>query len=130
MRDIETRADIDLVMRSFYTKAFADDRIGFYFTEIAGVQLEHHLVTIGNFWESVLFNKAVYEGNPIAVHQYLNRQSAFSGAHFNRWLELFTASVDSLFSGETAERMKQRALSIATIMKIKLVHGGIMPGGH
>ncbi len=125
MRDIETRADIDQVLRTFYTQAFADERIGFYFTEIAAVHLEEHLLTIGDFWESVLLDKPVYQGNPVQVHQYLNRIAPFEEAHFKRWLELFTATVDNLFNGETATRMKQRAQSIATIMTIKLVYGGI-----
>ena len=39
-----------------------------------------------------------------------------------RWLQLFTSTVDELFEGEKAELAKQRAMSIATVMQLKLLH--------
>jgi len=40
--------------------------------------------------------------------------------HFQKWLLLFTETVDQLFEGEKAELAKQRATSIATVMQIKM----------
>ncbi|OPZ14298.1 MAG: hypothetical protein BWZ05_02362 [Bacteroidetes bacterium ADurb.BinA245] len=40
--------------------------------------------------------------------------------HFNRWIELFTKTVDDLFEGTNATTIKQRAMSIATVMQIKI----------
>jgi hemoglobin len=40
--------------------------------------------------------------------------------HFQRWTELFTATVDEMYKGEKAELIKQRAMSIATVMQIKI----------
>ena len=40
--------------------------------------------------------------------------------HFRRWTYLFNLTIDELFEGENAERAKQRALSIATVMQVKL----------
>ncbi|MEJ7676618.1 MAG: hypothetical protein WKG06_01825 [Segetibacter sp.] len=40
---------------------------------------------------------------------------------FERWLQLFNKTVDDLFEGEKAELAKQRALSIATVMQIKIL---------
>jgi hemoglobin len=41
-------------------------------------------------------------------------------AHFDRWLELFRNTVDRLFAGPNAEEAKLRALSIATVMLVKV----------
>jgi len=40
--------------------------------------------------------------------------------HFQRWIHLFTETVDELFEGNTSELAKQRATSIATVMQIKM----------
>lgn len=123
MRDIETREDIEQLMRAFYAKAIPDDIIGHYFTEVIQMDLEQHLPVIVDFWETVLFGVARYKSNAIAVHQHLHTKSAFTEQHFERWVNLFQSTVASLFEGDKAALAKQRALSIATVMKIKTIHG-------
>ncbi len=123
MRDIETREDIEQLMRSFYAKAIPDAIIGHYFTEVIQMDLEQHLPVIVDFWETVLFGVARYKSNAIAVHQHLHTKSAFTERHFERWVNLFQSTVAALFEGDKAELAKQRALSIATVMKIKTIHG-------
>lgn len=125
MKDIETRYDINELMHAFYAKAMQDEEIGFYFTEVIPLNLEQHLPVIVSFWENVLFGADSYQGNPMKVHEHIHKLSAFTEKHFNRWLYLFHLTVDELFKGDNAERIKQRATSIATVMKIKLIYGGI-----
>ncbi|BFG70615.1 group III truncated hemoglobin [Sediminibacterium sp. KACHI17] len=127
--DIENRDDIEQLMRAFYAKAIPDPVIGHYFTEVIQMDLEKHLPVIIDFWETVLFGIAKYKSNAIAVHQHLHTKSAFEDKHFERWVSLFQATVDDLFEGEKATLAKQRALSIATVMKIKTIHG-TSPIGH
>ena len=43
MNDIETRDDIELLMREFYKKVMNDEKIGFIFTNVALLDLKHHL---------------------------------------------------------------------------------------
>jgi hemoglobin len=129
MKDIETREDIELLLRKFYAVAFYDDVIGFYFTEIAKLDLEKHLPVITDFWETVLFGVAKYKNNAIAVHNPLHAMHAFEDKHFDRWVKLFTEAIANNFEGAKAELAKQRAHSIATVMKIKIVHGGITNHG-
>jgi hemoglobin len=125
MKDLENRKDIELLLKKFYAKAFTDEVIGFYFTEIAHLDLEKHLPVIADFWETVLFGVAKYKNNAIKVHDYLHEAHAFENKHFERWIELFTQTINDNFEGEKAELAKQRALSIGTVMKIKIVNGGI-----
>ncbi|HEX6124368.1 MAG TPA: group III truncated hemoglobin [Pyrinomonadaceae bacterium] len=120
MADIETRADIDELMRVFYARALVDDVIGYIFTDVAKLDLEHHLPIIGDFWESLLFSTPAYSKNgrnPLLVHRELHEKSELTAEHFQRWLEIFIATVDQIFSGERAEFLKQRAAAIAARMQ-------------
>ncbi|MEO6313405.1 MAG: group III truncated hemoglobin [Chitinophagaceae bacterium] len=122
MNDIATRDDIYYLMECFYASAVPDDVIGYFFTEVAAINLIEHLPVITDFWEMVLLGGQHYKKNAIAVHTHLNQLSPMEEKHFTRWLQLFTRTVDGLFTGPVAELAKQRALSIATVMKIKILH--------
>ena len=125
MNDITNREDLTQIMESFYHKSLQDDIIGYFFTEVAPLKMEIHIPLIVDFWETIVFAKVKYRGNVFSVHEHLHQLSAFKDEHFNRWVFLFKETVNELFSGENAEKIKQRAESIATVMKIKLVHSGI-----
>jgi len=118
--DIQNRADIELLVRSFYDKVKTDDTIGYIFNDIARVNWEKHFPVMFDFWENVLFYTGVYNGNPLVIHQHLNRVVPLKLEHFNQWNKLFTQTVDELFEGNNAMLAKQRALSISTIMQIKI----------
>ncbi len=120
MRDIESRCDIDHLMRVFYDRALADDLIGYIFTDVAKLDLEHHLPIIGDFWETLLFQSgdyAKYGRNPLVVHKTLHLRSALKPEHFDRWLKIFNESVDAEFVGERSDFLKMRANSIAERMQ-------------
>ena len=119
LKDVESRADIDRLMEIFYQRALGDDVIGYIFTDVAKLDLEHHLPIIGDFWESLLFGTPAYQKhgrNPMLVHKDLHAKSELTREHFERWLEIFTATVDDLFRGENAEHLKLRASAIAARM--------------
>ena len=116
MRDIETRADIDEVLRDFYGAAFSDAGLGHIFTDIAHMDLDAHLPVIGNFWEKVLLNTDVYRGNAMRVHQDLHHRFPLTPAHFNRWLKLWRAAVDTRFAGPVADAAKAHADRISAAM--------------
>lgn len=120
MKDIENRADIDQLIRTFYEKIMIDQEIGYFFTEVVKLDLGHHLPKIADFWETTLFHQAKYKGNPITPHVAMHQKSSMTKAHFDRWVEVFCETIDRLFSGSNAEMAKQRAHSIATVMFIKI----------
>jgi hemoglobin len=124
-QDIVDRKDLDKLMHVFYDHVMKDDLIGHYFNEVIQLDLVVHLPVIVDFWENVLFGANNYSGNPMAVHKHINHLSPFKSEHFDRWVKVFSEKVNELFEGDNAERIKQRAMSIATIMKVKLVYGGI-----
>ena len=118
--DIENRGDIEKLINSFYDKVKRDEVIGFIFNDIAKVNWEKHLPVMYGFWENIIFFKNTYNGNPMLVHIHLNELIKLREEYFERWLELFTATADELFEGKKAALAKEKAISIATIMKTKI----------
>ena len=116
-KDIKIRADIDDLMKHFYAQRTRDETIGYNFTDVAHIDLEHHLPVIGDFWETLLFGTSNYQKhgrNPLQVHAALDKKSPLTAKHFRRWLELFQAAVDESFTGTRAEFIKLRAEAIAS----------------
>jgi hemoglobin len=121
--DIATREDIELLINTFYDDVKKDEKIGFIFNEIIGADWSHHLPIMYRFWESVLFSKPGYEGNPMKKHIDLDKKIPLDKSHFERWLELWTATVDNLFAGEIADLAKYRAGLMANLINIKVEMG-------
>jgi hemoglobin len=118
--DIRDRTDIQVLVDTFYEKVRADETIGYLFNEVAKVNWAQHLPRMYDFWENILFQTGSFKGNPMVAHVQLHQQSPLNAAHFDRWQQLFLATVDELFEGDKAELIKQRARSIATMMQIKV----------
>ncbi len=118
--DIENRKDIELLVNSFYKKVLADQVIGYIFTDVVKINFDEHMPKMVDFWETTLFQNVIYKGNPMAVHLHLNLNEPLKKKHFEQWLTLFNETVDELFVGEKAHLAKTRAMSIATMMHIKI----------
>ncbi|MEO7309419.1 MAG: group III truncated hemoglobin [Chitinophagaceae bacterium] len=122
--DIQNREDILLLMRQFYNRLLADPSISYIFTDVAKLDLGHHFPKLADFWEMVLFQKDTYRKNAMQIHLQLNQQTPLTTAHFETWLKYFNKTVDELFDGDIAFLAKQRALSIATSLRIKMTKPG------
>jgi hemoglobin len=111
-RDIATRRDVELLVRTFYRAAAMDDMLGPVF-RAARVAGPGHIAVVSEFWMGQLFGRAQYEGNPLRAHVPVDRRTPLTGAHFDRWLELLEETVDELFDGAAADRAKARAAKMA-----------------
>ncbi|MEU7022322.1 group III truncated hemoglobin [Streptomyces sp. NPDC046203] len=120
VHDIRGRADLDVLLRRFYTAAFADPLIGRFFTEIAGTDLEAHLPRIGDFWERALFRTAAYRHDAFAPHAAVHSVEPLTAAHFGRWVQLWHATVDGLHEGPLADRAKAQGERIALALLRRL----------
>lgn len=120
MKEITTRQDIELMVDSFYEKAIKDDLIGPVFTEVAKLDFEVHLPVMYDFWESILFDKVVYKGNPMIKHIDLSKKTTMDKARFDRWLELWDANISSQFEGLKAQEAIKRAKMMAELMQFKI----------
>ncbi|HEU4470245.1 MAG TPA: group III truncated hemoglobin [Flavisolibacter sp.] len=118
--DIRDRQDIERVLEVFYRRLLKDELVGHFFTEVVKLDLPSHLPRIAGFWESVLFGTIGYDGNLIRLHAPVHELSPIGKVHFDRWIAVFSQTVDELYSGQMADEMKKRAVSIAGIMYLKL----------
>jgi hemoglobin len=119
-KDISSRADLLLLVTRFYDKLLDDDSISYLFTDVAKINLEHHLPVLVDFWDNILFGADSYRKNAMQPHMDLHARSPLLPHHFDTWLHYFSQTVDEFFEGQKAFLAKERALSIATIMKIKI----------
>ncbi len=122
MNDISNREDIQLLIDTFYKKVQSNDTIGYFFNDVAQVDWEAHLPKMYDFWETILFHKHVYKGNPMKKHILLHQLEKLEKQHFDEWLLLFHTTIDELFKGENAENAKNRARSIATAIQLNTVY--------
>jgi len=118
--DIENRDDLLKLVTSFYDKLLSDPSISYLFTEVAKIDLEHHLDILVDFWDMIIFHSDTYQKNAMQPHLIVNSQSPINDEHFKTWLNYFYTTLDELFEGENTELAKQRAKSIATVMQLKI----------
>lgn len=114
--DIASRTDIERLVNAFYDKVRADDLLGFIFDDVAKTDWAAHLPNMYAFWEGMVFPGSRFMGNPIGAHMRLVAQTAMGRPQFDRWLTIFTATVDELFAGENAGRIKNIAADMAKVI--------------
>jgi hemoglobin len=119
-RDIQTRADIETFIQSFYKKVIVDETIGIIFTKIFPIDWEHHIPLIVDFWETILLDNPVYKKNAMAVHFDINKVFPLQKKHFDAWLFLFNITLDEMFEGTKTTLAKKRAEGIAQVMLLKM----------
>lgn len=118
--DIIGRADIERFVNAFYEKVRGDDLLGFIFNDVAKTDWRAHLPKMYAFWETMLFRSSGYIGNPLAAHARLVPLTTMGRAQFDHWLAIFTTTVDELFTGENAERIKNTAADMANVIHAKI----------
>ena len=123
MKDIENNDDLYLLVDAFYKKLLSDSSISYIFTEVVKIKLEEHLPILVTFWSQSLFNTGGYFKNLTNIHLDINAKEYLSPELFIIWLNHFNNSVDEKFSGSNAEKIKTQALSIATVMQVKIQNG-------
>ena len=123
--DISTRDDCERLVRTFYERAFEDPIIGFLFTDVARLDLEAHVPRITSFWETILLGRRTYGGGAFRPHAELHAKVPLRRAHFDRWVALWSQTVDEQFAGERAEQAKAHAARVANAFHARL--GGLMP---
>lgn len=119
--ELKDRESVSLLVRSFYAKVRKDPLLGPIFN--AQIQdWEPHLEHLTDFWESNLFFKKTYNGDPIGKHIGVDRKmdQPMEAQHFGVWLNLWFETIDSLFEGEVAQIAKNRARNMGTFIHLKV----------
>jgi hemoglobin len=116
MKDIGDITDIKLFVNEFYSEVRKDELIGPVFSSVIHDDWEPHLNKMYAFWNAALFGVAGFKGNPFAKHAPL----PIAQPHFDRWIELFNATINNHFKGPMAEDAKHRAGLMAEMFVYKL----------
>jgi hemoglobin len=114
--EILTIEDIKLLVDTFYQRIQADKLLGPIFNEQIQDKWPIHLEKMYRFWQTVLLEEYTYNGAPFPPHARL----PVGPEHFAHWLELFTHTIDELFTGEKADEAKWRAGKMATMFMAKI----------
>ncbi len=120
MNDIQNQDDLYLLVDEFYKKLLADKRIAYIFTEVVKIKILEHLPILVTFWSQAILGTGGYTKNLTQIHLDISAKEYLSPELFKIWLNHFYDTVDSLFKGQKAEQIKTQALSIATVMQIKI----------
>ena len=120
MNDIQNQDDLYLLVNEFYKKLLTDESISYIFTEVVKIHLEEHLPILVTFWSQAILGTGGYSNNLTQIHLDINAKEYLSPELFKIWLDHFYTTVDENFKGSKAEQIKTQALSIATIMQIKI----------
>ncbi len=119
--DITSRKDLHLIVKTFYKDLLLHQELAPFFKDFKDPhKLKAHLEILVDFWDNTLFYSGAYTKNAIRPHIEIHENNRISAIHFETWLDLFSKAVDEHFEGLQASTIKNRALSIATVMRIKL----------
>ena len=116
LTDIKNLEDIKLLVDTFYSKVQKDAFIGPIFNEKIGNRWPEHLEKMYRFWQTILLEVHSYSGSPFPPHKQLPVEKE----HFDRWMEIFTETTDSLFIGPIADEAKFRANNMAEMFNYKI----------
>ena len=118
LTDILSLEDVKLLVNTFYGKVREDKLIGPIFDERIQDRWPEHLAKMYTFWQTVLLGEHTYYGSPFPPHAKLPVEKI----HFERWLTLFSETLNELFTGEIAAEAMWRANKMAEMFQFKIHH--------
>jgi len=116
-KEIETRLDVSKLVGEFYKKIREHSILGPIFNRaIPDESWPAHLEKLTDFWETNLFGKPVFKGNPMQAHRNLDvaNNHTIEMEHFGLWIQLWFDTLDTYFHGEIADRAKRASRKMAT----------------
>ncbi len=110
-----TRKNIKTLVDRFYSKVLKDELLADFFIQKLGDEMitdewQRHLNLLTDFWASITLGDTAYSGQPVKPHMHM---TGLKRVTFERWLELFFATVDRLYAKEAADVFKVRSQMIA-----------------
>jgi len=118
--DLDSRTAIHDVVVHFYREVVFDELLGPVFDEVAEVDWSQHLPKLVDYWCRVLLREPGYDGLILAAHRHVHEMQPFRVEHFDRWYELWVASVDSRWAGPRADAAKAHARHLGEVLARQL----------
>ncbi|AFT69712.1 hypothetical protein B5T_01430 [Alloalcanivorax dieselolei B5] len=110
--DLDSPEQIDRMVSLFYQRILEDPLLAPVFLEVARIDLDEHLPLIAAFWKKLLLGDDRYNRHMMAKHRAVDDKMPLTGAHHERWLALFVASLDEHFDGPYTDRARHLAARI------------------
>jgi len=104
----------------FYSRTQQDDLLGPIFQERVA-DWDAHYEKMTRFWASATMRAGTYSGRPIEAHSF----GGFTKAHFDRWVVMFTATANDVFSKSDAEVLTDLAKRMASTIAMRIGVGRI-----
>ena len=125
-RDLDSRDEILEMVTRQYVDIVQDDLLEPYFDFDAGhIDWQAHIGTVADYWCHVLLYAPDYEIDVIEQHRSLHQHHPFEPELFDRWLEIFHATVASGWVGPNADRANKRATGMAWAMAQRFLGKGV-----
>lgn len=119
----DTRLPLDrpalaILVDTFYDEVRRDALLGPQFAAmIAAGGWDQHKARMVSFWSTAMLGAREFRGNVFGKHQAMGQ---LAPAHFARWLQLFEATADALFSPADADALLSAARGMARGLQIGL----------
>ncbi|UJQ94684.1 group III truncated hemoglobin [Mariluticola halotolerans] len=105
-----SEAQIAQLVREFYARVREDARLGPIFAQALGDDWEPHLLTMIDFWSSLMLRTGRYSGRPMQKHLALK---TVRPDDFKIWLKLFNETAVSIGGPDFAKAFMERAERVA-----------------
>jgi hemoglobin len=117
MDDIKNKDDIALLINTFYATATKDPLLKPTFDRfIDSHSWDTHVLKIIDFWSMVIFKNNDYSGNVFAPHIPMQ----LTKVQIDNWVQLFSSTVDLLYSGPNADEAKSKAEMMGIMFTSKI----------
>ena len=116
LKDIQVLEDVKVMVDEFYGKIRKDELLGPIFENIIQDRWPEHLEKMYSFWQTILLEERTYSGRPFVPHMNLPVEQK----HFDRWLFLFSETVDELYTGQKATIAKLQGKRMAEMFLLKI----------
>ncbi|RYU75464.1 group III truncated hemoglobin [Hymenobacter persicinus] len=110
LADIQTEGDIKTLVDTLCHKATNDTLLGPRYGAAARIHWPHYLTSQYRYWSTTLLGKPAEEGEPVPAQLAIPT----NGPHIEKWVNLFSSTVEECFSGTKAEEAKNLARQLAT----------------
>lgn len=111
------RAFIGALVREFYRRVRANERLGPIFAGVIGDEWEPHLEKMTDFWCAVILKNGAYNGRPVPAHLKLKQVREDD---FDIWLGIFRKTAADLCEPDVAAVFVERAERIAQSLKLAM----------
>ena len=120
VRDLDSRSAIHDLVVAFYREIVFDDLLGPVFDEVAETDWAVHIPRLIDYWCRILLGEHVYRGALLEAHREVHHRDPLRDEHFDRWYQLWVASIDARWRGPKADHAKRHAAATAGLISRRL----------